>query len=196
MSKFKPYNIDLRNIGSNVQVFEYNLDDEYFAKIDSEEVSKGNVKAVVRASKRISTYELEFELEGQIKIPCDRCLDDMEQSIKHAETIAVKLGADYAEEENVVIVPESDSSINIAWFLYEFIILNIPIKHIHPAGECNKTMLDQLKFHLTKRKDVHEDVELLDEEEEDDDFDDEATVDNSQIDPRWADLQNIKFENN
>ena len=41
MSKFGQYNINLKEIADDkVQIFKYNLDDDFFAKIDSVEVKK------------------------------------------------------------------------------------------------------------------------------------------------------------
>lgn len=191
MSKFGQYNIILKEIVEGVRVFEFDLDDTYFGKIDSPEVKKGNVKATVKVQKKISTYELAFKLEGVILIPCNRCLDDMEQTIRHEEKIEVKFGQTYAEENEIVVVPENEGSINIAWFLYEFIVLNIPIKHVHPPGECNKSMVDKLKRHITRQKDDTEDNGLFDADDDDDTTDEDV-----QVDPRWENLQNINFDNN
>ena len=192
MSKFEQYNIRLKDLNDEIQQFEYDLNDEYFKKIDSEEVRKGNVKAKVTVQRKQNLYELKFLIEGSILIPCDRCLDMMEQSIQYKEKLQVKFGDKFSEEDEIVIVPESDGGINIAWFLYEFIVLNIPIKHVHPTGECNKTMVTKLKKHITRQKD---------DEDEDgtpplfDDEDDDFTADEVQTDPRWDGLQNIS-ENN
>lgn len=190
MSKFGQYNIVLKDIDEGVRVLEYELDDAYFAKIDSPEVQKGKVKAKVSVVKKIAVYEITFQLEGTILIPCDRCLDDMEQFIKHNEKIQVKLGATYSEENEIVVVPESEGSINVAWFLYEFIVLNIPIKHVHAPGECNKNMVDKLKRHITRQKDDTEENALFEFD------DDEITTEDTQTDSRWDNLQNINFDNN
>jgi len=192
MSKFGQYNIILKEITEGVRVFEFELDDTYFAKIDSPEVKKGNVRAKVSVQRKTATYELAFKLEGIILIPCNRCLDDMEQFVKHEEKIEVKFGNSFAEENDIVVVPEAEGSINVAWFLYEFIVLNIPIKHIHLPGECNKNMVDKLKRHITRQKDDTEDNILFDS----DDDDDSTTVEDTQADPRWESLQNINFDNN
>lgn len=193
MSKFGQYNINLKEIADNIRIFEYDLTDEYFAKIDSVEVQKGSVQASVHVKKRMSTYELTFKLNGFIKLPCDRCLDDMDQHIKHEEVIQVKFGNKFSEENDTVIIPETDGSINIAWFLYEFIILNIPIKHVHAPGECNKSMVDKLKRHITRQKDDTEDDDLFENE---DDFEDDSAIEETQVDPRWDNLQQINFDNN
>jgi len=193
MSKFELYNIVLKEIINETRVFEFDLDNVFFKKIDSPEVQIGNVKAKVSVHKKVNTYELSFVLDGAITIPCDRCLDNMEQPIHYKEKLLVKFGEKFSEEDEVVIVPESDGAINIAWFLYEFIVLNIPMKHVHPTGECNKTMVGKLKKHITRQKsddDDDDDISAL-EFDDDDDF----TTDEKQTDPRWDGLQNIS-ENN
>ena len=114
----------------------------------------------------------------------------MEQPISYKEKLLVKFGDKFAEEDDIVIVPEADGAINIAWFLYEFIVLNIPIKHVHPTGECNKSMVSKLKKHIARQKDddADPDDDVFDFEEEED-FSDDST------DPRWDKLQNI-IDNN
>lgn len=191
MAKFDEYNIPLKGLKAENQVLEFDLDDQYFKKIDSPEVQHGNVKAKVTVTKKTDLFELSFNLAGLIQIPCDRCLDEMNQPLQYKEKLQVKFGDSFSEEGDIVIVPEADGGINIAWFLYEFIVLNIPIKHVHAPGECNKTMVSKLKKHITRRKndddDNVEDVDL--------DDDDDLSVEEPATDPRWDGLQNI-FENN
>lgn len=191
MSKFELYNVVLKDINNETRVIEFELDDAYFKKIDSPEVQKGNVKAKVSVQRKLSTFDIVFTLDGSITIPCDRCLDDMEQPIHYKEKLQVKFGDKFAEEDEIVIVPELEGAINVAWFLYEFIVLNIPIKHVHATGECNKTMVVKLKRHITRQKDDTDDDNSSIELDDDDDF----TTDEVQTDPRWDGLQNIT-ENN
>jgi uncharacterized metal-binding protein YceD (DUF177 family) len=65
--------------------------------------------------------------------------------------------------------------------------LNIPIKHVHAPGECNKTMVTKLKKHISRSKDDDE-VESVFE-------DDDLEVEDTATDPRWDGLQNI-IDNN
>lgn len=187
MSKFGLYNVVLKDLNNEPRVSEYLLDNDYFKKIDSPEVQKGSVNAIVTARKKNQAFEIDFVLEGTVLIPCDRCLDEMEQSISYKEKLLVKFGDKFSEEDEIVIVPEMEGAINVAWFLYEFILLNIPLKHVHAPGECNKTMVTKLKRHITRSKDDDDpDIEV-----EDDDLE----IDDSPMDPRWEGLQNI-LDNN
>ena len=187
MSKFGLYNVVLKDLNNEPRVSEYLLDNDYFKKIDSPEVQKGSVNAIVTARKKNQAFEIDFVLEGTVLIPCDRCLDEMEQTISYKEKLLVKFGDKFSEEDEIVIVPETEGAINVAWFLYEFILLNIPLKHVHAPGECNKTMVTKLKRHITRSKDDDDpDIEV-----EDDDLE----IDDSPMDPRWEGLQNI-LDNN
>ena len=98
----------------------------------------------------------------------------------------VKLGVEYSEEDDIVVVPEEDGYINVAWFIYEFIALSIPMKHVHAPGKFNKEMVNKLSKHLRVVKD-----------EEDDDFEDMVDVEEEprEIDPRWSELKKI-LDNN
>jgi len=194
MTKFGQYNIPLKGLKAESQTFEFELDDSFFKKIDNSEVQRGKVKAVVVVNKNKNLFELSFTINGTIQIPCDRCLDDMDQPIRYKDKLQVKFGDEFSEEGDVVIVPELEGSINIAWFLYEFIVLNIPIKHVHTLDKCNKKMVEKLKKHIAHRKTDDDDLDDLDLYFEDDEKDDIIT-DEIPTDPRWDGLQNI-FENN
>ena len=160
MSKFAAYNIDLKALGQGKHSYIYTLDDEYFGKIDSTEVQRGNVTAVVDVMVSAAGYEVKFQVEGTAIIACDRCLDDMVQAIKADDKLRIRLGDELTDDGEVMVLPERDPVLNVAWFLYELIVLAIPIKHVHAPGECNKTMAAKLRSHIA--------VSLNDEGDEED----------------------------
>ncbi|KAA6343820.1 hypothetical protein EZS27_008522 [termite gut metagenome] len=180
--------------------YEYLLDNLFFANIDGPEIQKGKVKITVTVKKVSFTFELTFRTEGFVRVPCDRCLDEMEQPIESSgDKLVVKFGREYAEEsENLIIIPEKEGSINVAWFIYEFIVTAVPMRHVHPAGKCNKAMVGKLRKHLRTdaSKEDNEEMDLSSEETEDVDMDmgGETTGEN-EFDPRWNDLKKI-LDNN
>lgn len=193
MGKFGIYNIDLKELAPGVHDFEFLLDNKFFADIDGTEVQKGKVKASVSVKRGAMMFELGFHLEGVAIVPCDRCLDDMEVPIDTHNRLVVKFGKEYSEEgDDIVIVPEEEGEINIAWFLYEFIALAIPMKHVHAPGKCNKTMAAKLRQHSSRRVD--------EEDEMDDDMSESDTPfedDKNYTDPRWDALRGlIENDNN
>ena len=170
---------------TDVCEYEYQLDNQFFADLDAPEVQKGLVNVSLKVRKTSGIYELCFHSEGKVIVTCDRCLDEMEQLIETDDKLKVKLGADFSEIDDIVIVPEEEGYINVAWFIYEFIALSIPMKHVHAPGKCNKDMVSKLSKHLRVSGDDEEEFEGM-----------EDTVDESrEIDPRWNELRKI-LDNN
>ena len=84
-------------------------------------------------------------------VPCDICLDRMEQSIETTQRLEVKLGTENSEEDDLVMVAEDEGILDITWYLYEFIALAIPIKHVHAPGKCNPAMIRILEEYSATR---------------------------------------------
>ena len=167
--------------------YQYQLDNEFFLDLDAPEVQKGQVNVTLKVRKTSGVYQLDFQTEGEVVVICDRCLDEMEQPIETTDRLKVKLGAEYSEEDDMVIIPEEEGYINVAWFIYEFIALSIPMKHVHAPGKCNKDMVTKLSKHLRVSGD--------EEDDSDDDFLMESADEPQEIDPRWNELKKI-LDNN
>jgi len=173
----------------NVQVFEYLLDNMFFTNIGGEDIQKGKINARLTITKKAGVFDLSFSLNGIVVVPCDRCLDDMDLPIETTAHLIVKFGKDYSEEsDEIVVIPETEGKINLAWFLYEFISLAIPIKHVHAPGKCNKQMTTKLKKHTAKSEDDDQvfgpdtdDVIITNEDPDED-----------KTDPRWDALRGFK----
>ncbi len=191
MGKFDKYKVDLKAIQTETCTFEFVLDNVFFANIDGPEVQKGKVIVNLTVKKTSAAFELLFQTEGIALVACDRCLDDMEVPVTSTDKLFVKFGKDYAEEnENIVVIPEEEGAINVAWFMYEFIALAIPMKHVHAPGKCNKGMVSKLNKHLrtTSEDGDADDVESVIEDEVED-------IEEDSIDPRWNELKKI-LDNN
>ena len=122
---------------------------------------------------------------------CDRCLDDLIFPIATSYAISVKYGEDYNDDsDDLLVIPESDSYLNVAYMIYDTVALAVPIKHVHPLGKCNRQMSAMLRKHRARRTD-DEDAEL--EEtliEEMDSMPDQPSDQPS--DPRWDELRKLK----
>ena len=179
----------MKGMRENTCVYNFLLDNHFFMDIDGPEVQKGKVNVRLEVRKTSHMYELNFETEGTVIVQCDRCLDEMEQPVASTDKLVVKLGDEYAEEgDNVVIVPETEGIINVAWFMYEFVALAIPMKHVHAPGKCNKEMSGKLGSLLRTTPDDADDADGF----ATDDVDDEQEA---PTDPRWNGLKKL-LDNN
>ena len=185
MGKFDSYNIQLKTMEIGESVVEYHLGNEFFESIGEEAIQKGNVTARIRIVKNTKQSELHFELEGKVIVLCDRCLEEMDQPIKTSGQLIVRMGKEFKDDgDDVVIIPEEQGVINVSWFMYEFVELAIPIKHVHPFGHCNMGMASKLSEHLVSSDSF---------ESDDDSFEGADTINpdaesDGPIDPRWSAL--------
>ena len=124
------------------------------------------------------------------KRQCDRCLDDLRFPIDTGYRITVEYGEDYNDEKDYVLeIPQGDSYLNVAYMIYDTVVLAIPIKHVHPMGKCNRQMSALLKKHRATAEgdDAELESELIDEI----DTLDEAPEQVPASDPRWDALKKL-----
>ena len=175
--------------------YSYKIDNQFFVDIDAPQIQKGELDVQLTVQKSIGVFVLDFHTEGVVYVPCDRCLDDVKIDINTDNIIKVKLGEEESEDEEFITVSEIDGFINVAWYIYEFIALSLPIKHIHAPGECNEAMLGALSKYL--KTDAN-----ADDMDDDDDFEADRAenaeaedAESREIDPRWDALKKILNNN-
>ena len=167
--------IDLKGLADGLNSFEFDLDDAYFKAVNAPEVGRGNVHVSLKIVRTQNDYfTLDFHEKGTVVLPCDLCLDDMEQPIETQQRLEAKFGNAYSEDGDLVTVPENEGILDVSWFVYEFILLALPIKHVHAPGKCNPAMIEKLKaLSTTRSSDVNGEEAM---------------------DPRWAALSQLKLE--
>ena len=173
MGSLESLKIDLKGLEAEETSLTLDLDDSFFEALDGAEVKKGSLHVSVSIRKASGFYEFLIHTAGTIVIPCDRCLDDMEQPVATDNRLVVKLGSEYSEEDDIIVVPEDEGILDISWFIYEFVVLVIPIRHVHAPGKCNPAMTKALE-------------ELSADRSSDE-------VSNQTSDPRWDKLKNLKI---
>lgn len=191
LGRFDKYMVDLKGMQAGSCEYGFVLDNSFFVDIDGSEVQRGKVNVGLVVRKVSHAFELSFHTEGVVWVPCDRCLDDMEQHISSEDVLWVKFGNGYAEEDdNIIVIPEEEEGINVAWFMYEFVVLSVPMKHVHAPGKCNKAMSTMLHQHLSvlsSEENIDEDGSLEMEENT-------MSLEHP-VDPRWNELRKI-LDNN
>ena len=173
MNSLESLKIDLKGLKDEETSLEFTLDDTYLEALDGADVKKGSLHVSVSIRKATGFFEFNFHTDGEIVIPCDRCLDDMTLPVDTDNCLIVKLGSVYSEEDDVIVVPENEGILDMAWLIYEFVALVIPIRHVHAPGKCNPAM-----------------TQALEELSSDRSSDEES---NQPIDPRWAKLKDLNI---
>ena len=138
MEKLDSFKVDLKGMTADTVSYQWHIDDHFFSAIQGPEIQQGQLDASLRVKRTSGAYELTFGFAGTVKVACDRCMELMDQPIEAERTLKVKLGDQFEDDGDMVTVPYEDGTLNVAWNLYEFIALEIPIRHVHLSGECSE----------------------------------------------------------
>lgn len=135
------YFIPLSEEQTQVNTYSYEIGDEFFESLEDAEIKRGKASVKLTCRKEPSSFVLDFSIDGMVYIPCDRCLDDMEQPISTEGELIVRFGEErVVENEDTIFLPEAEKGIDVQWNIFEFIALAIPLRHVHPEGQCNPEM--------------------------------------------------------
>ena len=128
--------------GDNVS-YQWHVGDDFFSAVGGTEIQEGSLDVTLRVKETSGGFALDFSFEGTVRIPCDRCLEPMDQPIAASRSLRVKLGDEYADDGELITVPRTESMLNVAWNLYELIALEIPLRHVHPQELCKAPLSDE-----------------------------------------------------
>ncbi len=193
MGKFTAYKLPLKSLAAGTYDYEYHLGKQFFTDMESADIHDADLTVKLTVTHKRDIYRLDFTITGTITLICDRCLDDLIMPVDTTYSIAVKYGDDYNDEaDDLLIIPESDNFLNVAYMIYDTVALTIPIKHVHPMGKCNRQMSAMLRKHRAHRP-GDEDAEL-----EDNLIDEMETMDTERddppADPRWDGLKALRSD--
>lgn len=123
--------------------FEFALGNMFFEAFDYSEIEKADIAVYVTLDKQSTMMVLDFSLEGEVELPCDRCGDLLHQPIEGDYKLIVKLGDRSAiADDDVLVLGTSESDLDLAHHLYEFTHLSLPARRVHHClNECNQEML-------------------------------------------------------
>ena len=165
MDRLKDYSISFKGLKDGSHKFEYQIGASFFKLFDGSLIESGHLNAIVNLDKSQNLLVIDFKIYGKVDSICDNCLAPMELPVKCSERIYVNFGHDYAEQtEEIIVLPYEEHQINVAHWLYEFIVVSLPLRHVHPDDAngnptCNADMLNKLDEYLVSEEHFMEEKE-------------------------------------
>ncbi|MCD4746903.1 MAG: DUF177 domain-containing protein [Bacteroidales bacterium] len=136
MDYFKQFVIPFKGLSIGIHQFRFDINNKFFESIEYSEIKKGKIDIELLFEKQENMLILNFSINGYVNVNCDRCLEDFEYPVSGKEQLIVKFGNKRYEENNeILIIPESEHQIEISHLIYEYISLLLPIKRIHPNDD-------------------------------------------------------------
>jgi uncharacterized metal-binding protein YceD (DUF177 family) len=151
MKNLEEYIIPLNGSEEGVSEHTFKLGKQFFEYFEDSDILDSDVTVLMKLTKGIRLFEMNFHLSGDLTVNCDRCLEPMVQEIDFDAELFIKYGEKYEEvDDKVVTIAPNDDQINIASFMFEYAKLSLPMQCTHFEGECNNEMLDQMEKYERK----------------------------------------------
>jgi uncharacterized metal-binding protein YceD (DUF177 family) len=179
MGGMKAFSIPFSGLKDGSHDFKFQVTDSFFESFPFSEIKKGNIQVDVLMSKSQHIMTLNIKMKGDTELSCDRCGNDYRQPVKGEKVLVAHLNAEnFEDEDDLISLPESMSSLDLSQYLYEYISLLIPSRRVcggdpEAEGDCDPEVIKKL-----------EELRAGSDSEEED-----------KTDPRWDSLKNLKFDN-
>ena len=170
MEALPEHTIAFNGLKDGAHAFDLVLGPAFFKATGQEDFMGGQANVHVVLEKNSHLLVTLIHVEGHVDMACDHCNAPMHQAISGDQRQVFKLSAENeSDDDELVSIDPGAHEINLTHYIYECIILHLPGRHVHPAGQCDADVERALNKVL-----VHPDPSP---------------------DPRWAALDNLKKKN-
>jgi uncharacterized metal-binding protein YceD (DUF177 family) len=179
MNNTKQYLIPFVGLKLGKHHFEYQISNAFFEIFDYDEFKNSDIKVNVVLEKKGTMLELIFKQQGTVNVPCDLTSEDFDLPIEGEMKLIVRFGDVYnSDNEELLILPFGEFEIDISQYIYEMIVLSVPLRRVHPGVKDGSLKTEA----LTKLNEL-----ILKEEAEVEETEDKE----ENIDPRWDKLKQL-----
>jgi len=172
LNPISKYDIPFVGLKAGEHHFYYNIDDDFFELQENKAFKKVAIEIDLQFDKD-NFFQLTFNIGGSVRLDCERCNEEFDLELDAVHYMLVKYNDGSLEpkedDPDVVYIERNDSHINVADLIYEFILLSIPIKRMHPDDEDGNPGCE-MKYNAEGEK---------------------SEEGNKAVDPRWAALKGL-----
>jgi uncharacterized metal-binding protein YceD (DUF177 family) len=167
MSSKREYEIAFVGLKQGEHELNYVLEDKFFIEKGAEDIQNMHANVKLTLDKNKSFMLLKFTTGGNAQVNCDRCGNELQVNLWDEFNMVVKL-VDNPEEMNmqeedadIFYIARSESHLEVSDWLYEFVLLSIPVQNVCANDEngkslCNEEVLEKLNEMKIKAEAVKE----------------------------------------
>ena len=142
--------IPLNGLTAGKNEFFLHAGKEFFDSFENEEIFDADLQIRVLVEKSGRYIGVDCDIEGEVTVECDRCLDMLDMPIDTQVRLTVKFGDEQASElgqdadREVIFVKEDEAELDMSQIVYDYACLALPMQRTHGPGGCNP---DAMKYY-------------------------------------------------
>ena len=177
MKELKEFTIPFIGLKLGEHLFNFDISKKFFEYFEYDEFNGANIDLNVLLNKKTALLEFTLSFKGFVNVNCDITNEPYDQKVKGEYHFVVKFGDTFNDEnEDLLILPHGSYEVNIQQYIYESIVLSVPIRKEHPGikdGTLKSDIIKKLE-ELSPKKDH-----------------DNNTSEGKSTDPRWDQLKKL-----
>jgi uncharacterized metal-binding protein YceD (DUF177 family) len=174
MKEMKEYNIPFVGLKEGEHTYDFDIKNEFFEHFEYEDFNTASIHLDVLLNKKSTLLEFTLNYKGTFNVNCDITNEPYIEPVDGEYHFVVNFGDEFNNEnEDLLIIPHGSYQVNIEQYIYESIVLSLPVKRIHPGVEDGSLESDILE----KLEELSPKLEKETREES--------------TDPRWDDLKKL-----
>lgn len=176
----RQYSFELNKLKDGPNELSFEIDRSFFAEFEHSLVEEGEVSIQAVIEKFKTHLDVVLHLKGVLQLPCDRCTEPYPFDVDTSRRLilAFEKQSKFVNEE-VVMIDSNAIWIDLSKEFYDFIHLEVPLRKV-PEPEIH--LCDDEVLNMLGLKEDEQEADPNPEEKE--------------IDPRWAALKKLKFDQN
>jgi uncharacterized protein len=181
VKKLRDYEIGIAKLSNKKHEYEFDMDDSFFDLFGGDIILGGKLLGKVELDKTETLLTLNFDINGHVRLACDRSLEEFNEPVSIQETFRMKFGTETKElDDDLWEIASDTQSINVAQHLYDFIGTSLPMKKLHPRFREEDEDQEEEAILIYSSRHADEGDNENDDSDDDDD-----------VDPRWDALKNL-----
>lgn len=132
------YLIPLAQMPEGEAKYEFHCGREFFEELGRCEMLDCDVNVTLAVRRKGDAYTLLFTFAGEMTVACHRCLDPLTLPLDTEYETGVHYGDEYDDSvDGMLVLPDDMLRLDVAPLIADTIELSIPMRAVHPSGECN-----------------------------------------------------------
>ncbi len=131
--------------------FDFSVGEDFFQGFESSVIPSGHARVSVDVEKQSNMIGLDFTIDGKVRVPCDRCLEEFDLPVEYRGTLIVRFSETPDEGDGDILwLHPGETELDLSQYIYESIGLSLPFQTIHPEDEngnsgCDPQMLARFR---------------------------------------------------
>lgn len=144
----QPFVIAINGLKQGSTQFDWRADAKFFGNFENSDILDASLDLQVQTSRNTGYLGVECNIKGSVEVVCDRCLENLTLPVDTSFRLSVKFSAAGSEDGEgivrtdcgdmeIVMLPEGEAELDLSQFIYDYVCTSLPMRRVHPEGECN-----------------------------------------------------------